>query len=513
MDKPLSPSQQIIVEQQGNMIVRASAGTGKTHTMVAKIEYDIDYYKSHKVIAALTFTIKAASEIRDRLSIATDDHFVGTNNSFAIEEIIKPFMKDAFGPEYDVDMSTDYNNKVDDYDAAVEAIQDKGIIHSYNNSKENFVFQLALNIVKESFACREYLKAKYLKIYVDEYQDCDKDMHNFFMYIADVLSIDLFVVGDEKQSIYMWRGAYPEAFRSIWDKANFKHEYLKENFRSSVAIQNYSNLLCEETRDRYVPITDVSPVVFLCSRSDGWTKIISGLLNQNKRTAVLRYKHADAEAAAISLSEGDMTFTYIRQPLISEITTNSAWLYQAIANYLIVDTFSVYDFIQIIPEQSDESKKLITDLKKMLKSIECSMKKNDKDSFSNCVIAIADYFGYETRADHITQLYETVSDEKYRNFFIQDSIQNISMNFFASKGLEFDQVIIFAEDYPMNDLSSINNHYVASTRAKEKLIIVYCYGPKDSMFVKKLLSIYNQIGIKARDVMTIIEDSETVTTH
>ena len=108
----LTDIQKEIVEQQGNMIVRASAGTGKTHTMVAKIMYDIEHQHSHKVVAAITFTIKAANEIKERLKIDSTSHFVGTNNSFAIEEIIKPFMKDVYGKEYKLDLSTDYSKKI-----------------------------------------------------------------------------------------------------------------------------------------------------------------------------------------------------------------------------------------------------------------------------------------------------------------------------------------------------------------------------------------------------------------
>lgn len=103
----LSPIQKEIVEQPGNLIVRASAGTGKTHTMVSKIMYDIEYQHTHKVVAAITFTIKAANEIKERLTIDTSSHFIGTNNSFVIEEIIKPFMKDVFGKAYKQDMNTD----------------------------------------------------------------------------------------------------------------------------------------------------------------------------------------------------------------------------------------------------------------------------------------------------------------------------------------------------------------------------------------------------------------------
>ena len=208
----LSPIQEKIVETPGNLIVRASAGTGKTHTMVNKIAKEIDDNHTHKVIAAITFTIKAAQEIKDRLSVDVVQHFIGTNNSFVIEEVIKPFMKDVYGADFDLDMSTDYSAKVDTFQEAIEKIRNEGILCSYRDNKRNFIFDLAQEIVENSSACRLYLQAKYFKIYIDEYQDCDKSMHKFFMYLCDELNIETFVVGDEKQSIYMWRGAYHEAF-------------------------------------------------------------------------------------------------------------------------------------------------------------------------------------------------------------------------------------------------------------------------------------------------------------
>ena len=183
----LSPIQKEIVELSGNLMVRASAGTGKTHTMVSKIMYDIERNNTHKVVAAITFTIKAASEIKKRLTIDIDNHFIGTNNSFVIEEIIKPFLKDVFGKSYDLNMSTDYSVKVKDFMEGLTKIKDEQIISSYSKHKENFVFQLALYILKRSKACQLYLKSKYFKIYIDEYQDCDKDMHKLFMFICENL--------------------------------------------------------------------------------------------------------------------------------------------------------------------------------------------------------------------------------------------------------------------------------------------------------------------------------------
>lgn len=222
----LSPVQKEIVETSGNLIVRASAGTGKTFTMVNKIAKEIDDNHTHKVIAAITFTIKAAQEIKDRLSVDISQHFIGTNNSFVIEEVIKPFMKDVYGADFDLDMSTDYSVKVNTFQEGIEKVRNGGILCSYKDNKNNFIFDLAQVIVKKSLACKLYLQAKYFKIYIDEYQDCDKSMHNFFMYLCDKLNIETFIVGDEKQSIYIWRGAYPEAFKSILNKPNFKQKFI-----------------------------------------------------------------------------------------------------------------------------------------------------------------------------------------------------------------------------------------------------------------------------------------------
>ena len=162
----LTPVQQQIVDTPGNLIVRASAGTGKTHTMVAKIATEIEHNHTHKSIAAITFTIKAAQEIKDRLTIDSSRHFIGTNNSFVIEEIIKPFLKDVYGAEFEVDMSTDYSIRIDTFEAGLDKVKREQVLCSYTDSKKNFVFDLALDVIMKSSACRLYLQAKYFKIYM-----------------------------------------------------------------------------------------------------------------------------------------------------------------------------------------------------------------------------------------------------------------------------------------------------------------------------------------------------------
>lgn len=373
----LSPIQKEIVEQPGNLIVRASAGTGKTHTMVAKIIYDIEHQHTHKVIAAITFTIKAANEIKERLTIDTTNHFIGTTNSFAIEEIIKPFMKDVYGMEYKLDMSTDYSIKAETFEDGILKLKENQILCSYVNNKKNFIFQLALDILRKSRACQLYLKAKYFKIYVDEYQDCDKDMHNLFMYICDALKIDTFVVGDEKQSIYTWRGAYPQAFMSIWERSDFSRKLMRKNFRSNQQIQNYSNLLCKETRNLYTPVEDLSSVIVVCARKDNWIASIIPFLDKEKKCALLRFKNEDAKDGAQKLTEANIDFTYIPQTPISNITTETAWLYNAVAKFFILPKYSAYDFRDEIPNEVVGNKKILNYVKKSLANLDAYLKQKN----------------------------------------------------------------------------------------------------------------------------------------
>lgn len=130
----LSKQQTEIVQYDGNIVVSASAGTGKTRTMVSKIIYDLEKNKTHKVIAAITFTIKAAQEIRDRLVVDVSQNFIGTNNSFAIEEIIKPFMKDVYGKDFAKDFDTDYTSEdylFNSFNDGIESIRSNSIISKY----------------------------------------------------------------------------------------------------------------------------------------------------------------------------------------------------------------------------------------------------------------------------------------------------------------------------------------------------------------------------------------------
>lgn len=504
----LSATQQEIVDTRGNMIVSASAGTGKTLTLVAKIAKELNDNHSHKVIAAITFTVKAAKEIRKRLTFDTSEQFIGTNNSFAIEEIIKPFARDVYGSEFKINMSTDYSIKKDTFQECLNYLREEKTICSYIDNKKNFVFELALEIMKKSLACRLFLKSKYFKVYVDEYQDCDKSMHEFFMYLCNCLSILLFVVGDEKQSIYIWRGAYPNAFKSILKMKNFQKKILWENYRSCQQIQNYSNLLSDKTRHLYKPLIEKSEIVYIKARANNWVKAIKPYLDLNEDCALLRFSNENARKGAQDLYETGTSFTFVPKTPISEITTDVSWLYNAIAQYCIVSKYSIYDFMDEIPEESIGDKRIKNFIQNKLELLEKALNEKKDSEVLNIVKDIASYFGYSCSDEHIKAMISTINNQDYYPAFHIDELHHIAITFHSSKGLEYEQVIVFANDFPLDSEVSIYNHYVAVTRAKSKLIIVniidanlLSYGIKYCNGIKRLLE---KADLKPEDVMKIV---------
>lgn len=512
-DIDLSPQQEDIVSNTaGNIVVSASAGTGKTRTMIAKICHDLLDNKTHKMVASITFTIRAAQEIRDRLTLDTTQCFIGTNNSFAIEEIIKPFLKDVYGEEYDVDLDTDYanrDNRLNSLADGLESIKNSHTIYSYADNRRNFVFDLALDIIKKSEACRLYLQAKYFGIYIDEYQDCDIDMHRFFMYLCDELGITTFIVGDEKQSIYRWRGANPASFVSVFIKAGFTHKSLTENHRSDKQIQDYSNLLFATTKELVSHPQNKGNIIWLVATNEDWAAKVAPLLDASKTSALLRHARNNTRNGKQGASEGAELLTqsgiehiFIPPTPIDDITTNTAWLYTAIARFILLESYSVYDFINDIPTEND--KVAVGRTQRMLRAIEQHV--DDQAAFAQKVNAIAEHLGYPTMPQHIECLFETVIDPKYAVALNPEKPKHCTLTLHSSKGLEFDQVILFIEDYShsgaVND-EHINNHYVACTRAKLKLIIVDTRTNDAHAARSKIISLFQEANVPGISLITV----------
>lgn len=86
--------------------------------------------------------------------------------------------------------------------------------------------------------------------------------------------------------------------------------------------------------------------------------------------------------------------------------------------------------------------------------------------FVKRVEVIADYLGYDTKEEHCKKVYETICDPKFHPAFNMDELKRIAITFHSSKGLEFEQVVLFVSDYKLSSEEDVYNHYVAPQELK-----------------------------------------------
>lgn len=144
-------------------------------------------------------------------------------------------------------------------------------------------------------------------------------------------------------------------------------------------------------------------------------------------------------------------------------------------------------------------------IKKSLNILDECIKQEDTSGFEKQIMLIANYLGYEAKAEHCEKLYGTICDKRYHPAFNIDGLKRIAITFHSSKGLEFEQVILFVSDYRLSSEQDIYNYYVAATRAKSKLIMVYIDDDWNAtQFAKNINRIFAKSNLKMSDVATIV---------
>lgn len=489
-----------ILNDEGNILVSASAGSGKTTIMVKKMAIELNKIKDHRTIAAITFTVKATNEIRKKAFKLIEKPFsVMTNDSFIEKEIIRPFITDALGITYPRDYTVDYDGKYkfDNFSSGLEQLSKTKILGSFYDNKLNFNFQVALTIIRGSRAAQEYIKSKYAVLFVDEYQDSDYDMNLFFLYLKNSLGIKLFIVGDSKQAIYLWRGAMSNIFEQLISE-NFNSYELLTNFRCHEEIENFANLF---HNDRYHKvITDnVEHVIFKKnSRRNSIVEdfnmlVETNLIDLNKEITIISNFNNDARSVAEQLKNEGFDFAYIPRTPIDEGLPNGQLL-KELALYCKNVAYNIYDLLENsnIDERNQtryEVERIICDLKK---SETLLIKKTDE-----ILSELSEYLGISISKDEILKFHESVSNSIYEMAFQLNEKKYKVMTVFSSKGLEFDQVISFSRYYRIYNNEHIHNHYVCITRAKEKFIMILddanYYNYFEQLIKEKGISVVEQV--------------------
>ena len=279
----------------GPCLVIAGAGSGKTKVLTTRIAYLMEQGISDTNILAITFTNKAAKEMRERLNVMVPGTrvFVGTFHSFGLKiirenlellgmdknftildsddvlSLIKKIMKDL---GMDIKEISPYfvRNKISfiKNELLTDALLDKyfntevekkviEIYHAYlkvlkkNNSVDfDDLLKLPVELFKRHSDVLERYQEHYQYILIDEYQDTNEVQYKLSKMLADKYK-NIFVVGDPSQSIYGFRGAN---FRNILDfEKNFKNTEvikLEQNYRSTKNILDAANSVIKNNKER-----------------------------------------------------------------------------------------------------------------------------------------------------------------------------------------------------------------------------------------------------------------------
>lgn len=294
-EEQLAPLKQI----DGAVLVTAGAGSGKTRLLTHRIAYLIDSYGvSPFNILAITFTNKAANEMKERVAkmvAGAENVWISTFHSMCAKilrrdiEYLSPFTRDfsiysdsdsdkvakevlsARGIEDDkikkqlifhLSNWKNGNQTLEDYISTHESEFDMRKIGLYMTDYQNFLkknnaldFDDLISKTIELFDkfpdVLSYYANRFKYILVDEFQDTNLKQYELVKMLASVHK-NLFVVGDEDQCIYSWRGANLEnLFKLKNDFPDIKVYKLERNYRSTKEIIEVANRVIKNNSSRF----------------------------------------------------------------------------------------------------------------------------------------------------------------------------------------------------------------------------------------------------------------------
>jgi len=295
-----SEQQKAVQHSQGPILVIAGAGSGKTRVITARIAHLIlNHSVNSHAIVALTFTNKAAQEMKERITHFLGNQqlvpFIGTFHSYCLQLLKRnlELLDIPFFSIIDEDDQQKLLNGIIQRHGLHKQIAPKQVAYQISHIKNhahepenlealyaanpllNSIF-LAYEQEKKASKCFDFddLLLEVLKLFksdksfkeemhntvrhilVDEYQDTNVVQHELLKHMSknsknDFAVDSICVVGDEDQSIYSWRGA------TIANIINFKKDFpqsttikIEQNYRSVQPILDVANQVIQHNKNR-----------------------------------------------------------------------------------------------------------------------------------------------------------------------------------------------------------------------------------------------------------------------
>lgn len=295
----LNPQQaEAVINTEGPMLIMAGAGSGKTKVLTCRVANLLQKGVRPYRILAITFTNKAAAEMRERVNnmsgpAAKDvwlftfhafcarflrmeiDKLPGYGGNFAIydtadsQNLIKQILKEMnlddkrFQPSGILSRISNAKNALQDaaafarqtgdfYEQKVADIYSRYEQKLQLNNALDFddLLMLSIKLLQENQEVREKYQDRFDYLLVDEYQDTNHAQYLLTKFLA-AKHRNICVVGDADQSIYGWRGA------DIQNILDFEKDYpdakvikLEQNYRSTQIILDAANAVIENNTGR-----------------------------------------------------------------------------------------------------------------------------------------------------------------------------------------------------------------------------------------------------------------------
>ena len=287
-----------VLYNDGPLLIIAGAGAGKTKTLTTKIAYLIEEKKvSPYSILAITFTNKAAKEMKDRLfltlgsevkklTVSTFHSFglkllrenyerLGYDRNFVIMDsddsltVVKKIIKDMgydpkiYNPKAIRNKISSCKNErispeeydkfaVSDYERVIQEVYKKYEDKLYKNNSVDFddLLLLPIRLFKKYPEVLERYQDLYKYILIDEYQDTNEAQYILTKLLSEKYR-NITCVGDDSQSIYSFRGAnYKNILNFEKDYKDAKVILLEQNYRSTSTILDAANSVIKNNKQK-----------------------------------------------------------------------------------------------------------------------------------------------------------------------------------------------------------------------------------------------------------------------
>lgn len=280
---------QVVEHVDGALLVVAGPGSGKTRVLTERVRSLLTSVPGHFRVLALTFTNKAADEMRDRLSDLGENRqraFIGTLHSFCLEMLVergklvgvegephifeqhkdrKEILLEAIrqDPVLDEEVNQivdrkERNRRVDNWLQMISRVKahpitcavlsdelDKRVLDAYDAGLRacgaydfDDLLLLCYRLLTNNPKLADFYRRLYRFVCVDEAQDLNEAQYALLCALCGDSYKNVMMVGDPKQSIYGFNTSSPEYMEKFRFEFAAKLIELTENFRSSQAVVN-----------------------------------------------------------------------------------------------------------------------------------------------------------------------------------------------------------------------------------------------------------------------------------